>query len=254
MPAQPVITWGVLPEGCLDRVVVCSPHFDDAALGAAYLLLAHPGSTVVTVFGGRPNAYPETTTEWDALGGFQAGDDVVAIRREEDEAAMDALGARPHWLDFVDHQYLAPDERASAKDVAVALEAAIDELRPTAVFLPMGLANPDHVVTHEAGLLLAPQRDDITWFAYEDSGYKHIPGMLAWRVAKLFASDLWPTPMVVPNVADVERKRSAIECYKSQLGPLNRDHALGERIGSAVPEQHWILASPPPGWERMRDM
>jgi LmbE family N-acetylglucosaminyl deacetylase len=167
---------------------------------------------------------------------------------------MDALGARPHWLDFVDHQYLAPDERASAKDIAVALEAAIDELHPTAVFLPMGLANPDHVVTHEAGMLLARQRDDITWFAYEDSGYKHIPGMLAWRVAKLFASDLWPTPMVVPNVPDVDRKRAAIECYKSQLGPLNRDHALDERIGSAVPEQHWILAPPPPGWERMRDM
>jgi LmbE family N-acetylglucosaminyl deacetylase len=254
MPAQPVVTWGVRPRGCLDRVVVCSPHFDDAALGAAYLLLAHPGSTVVTLFGGRPAAYPGTPTEWDALGGFTSGDDVVALRREEDRAAMDALGARPHWLDFVDHQYLAPDERASAKDVAVALEAAIDELHPTAVFLPMGLANPDHVVTHEAGMLLAPPRDDITWFAYEDSGYKHIPGMLAWRIAKLFASDLWPTPMVVPNVPDVDRKRAAIECYKSQLGPLNRDHALAERIGSAVPEQHWLLAPPPPGWERMRDM
>jgi len=44
------ITWGILPDGCLDRVLVCSPHFDDAALGAAYLLCAHPGSTVVTVF------------------------------------------------------------------------------------------------------------------------------------------------------------------------------------------------------------
>ena len=106
----------------------------------------------------------------------------------------------------------------------------------------MGLANPDHVVTHEAGMLLAPHRDDITWFAYEDSGYKHIPGMLAWRIAKLFASDLWPTPMVVPNVPDVDRKRAAIECYKSQLGPLNRDHALAERIG--VPSRNSIGCSP----------
>ena len=118
----------------------------------------------------------------------------------------------------------------------------------------MGLANPDHVDTHDAGVMLAARRDDITWFCYEDSGYKHIPGMLAWHVAKLFASDLWPTPMVVPNDADVDRKRATIECYKSQLGPLNRDHALGARIGSAVPEQHWILAPPPAGWERIRDM
>jgi len=248
------ITWGVLPDGCLDRVVVCSPHFDDAALGAAHLLSAHPGSTVVTVFGGRPARYPDPPTEWDALGGFRAGDDVVALRRQEDRAAMDVLGAAPVWLDFVDHQYLAPDERAEPHEIAVALDAVLEEVRPTAVFLPMGLANPDHVATHDAGVLLAGRRDDLTWFCYEDSGYKHIPGMLAWRIAKLFRSDLWPTPMVVPVMLDNDRKRAAIECYRSQLPPLNRDHALGARIGGSVPEQFWLLAPPPPGWERMREM
>jgi LmbE family N-acetylglucosaminyl deacetylase len=254
MPEETVLTWGVLPEGCLDRIVVCSPHFDDAALGAAYLLLAHPGSTVVTVFGGPPPAYPDPPTEWDAQGGFRTGDDVVALRREEDRAAMSVLGAVPRWLDFVDHQYLAPSDRAGASEVAAALEPVIDAVKPTAVFLPMGLANPDHVVTHEGGALLAARRNDIAWFCYEDSGYKHIPGMLAWRVAKLFRSDLWPTPMAVPALADVDTKRAAIECYKSQLAPLNRDHALAARIGGAVPEQHWALAPPPRGWERMRDM
>jgi LmbE family N-acetylglucosaminyl deacetylase len=254
MPEETVLTWGVLPEGCLDRIVVCSPHFDDAALGAAYLLLAHPGSTVVTVFGGPPPAYPDPPTEWDAQGGFRTGDDVVALRREEDRAAMSVLGAVPRWLDFVDHQYLAPSDRAGASEVAAALEPVIDAVKPTAVFLPMGLANPDHVVTHEGGALLAARRNDIAWFCYEDSGYKHIPGMLAWRVARLFRSDLWPTPMAVPALADVDTKRAAIECYKSQLAPLDRDHALAARIGGAVPEQHWALAPPPRGWERMRDM
>jgi LmbE family N-acetylglucosaminyl deacetylase len=254
MPEETALTWGVPPEGCLDRIMVCSPHFDDAALGAAYLLLAHPGSTVVTVFGGPPPAYPDPPTEWDAQGGFRTGDDVVALRREEDRAAMRVLGAVPHWLDFVDHQYLAPGDRASASEVAAALEPVIDAVKPTAVFLPMGLANPDHVVTHEGGALLAARRNDIAWFCYEDSGYKHIPGMLAWRVAKLFRSDLWPTPMAVPALADVDTKRAAIECYTSQLAPLNRDHALAARIGGAVPEQHWALAPPPRGWERMRDM
>jgi LmbE family N-acetylglucosaminyl deacetylase len=254
MADQTVLSWGVLPDGCLDRIMVCSPHFDDAALGAAYLLLAHPGSIVVTVHGGRPAVYPETPTEWDALGGFRSGDDVVALRREEDRAAMDVLGAIPRWLDFIDHQYLAPDERASANEVGAALELVIDEVKPTAVFLPMGLANPDHVLTHDGGMLLAARRDDIAWFCYEDSGYKHIPGLLAWRVAKLFRSDLWPTPMVVPNTINVETKRAAIECYKSQIAPLNRDHALAARIGSGVPEQHWTLAPPPAGWERLREM
>jgi LmbE family N-acetylglucosaminyl deacetylase len=251
---RPAITWGILPGGCLDRVLLCSPHFDDAALGAAYLLFARPGSTVVTVFGGPPARYPDPPSEWDALGGFRAGDDVVALRREEDRAAMAVLGATPVWLDFVDHQYLAPADRAHPSDIADAIEAVIFDVKPTAVFVPMGLANPDHVATHEAGALLAARRNDITWFCYEDSGYKHIPGMLAWRISKLFASDLWPTPMVVPAELDHIRKRAAIECYVSQLPPLNRDHSLGARIGGNVPEQHWLLAPPPPGWERMRNM
>ena len=248
------ITWGVLPEGCLERVVVCSPHFDDAALGAAYLLCAHPDSAVVTLFGGPPVRYPDPPSEWDALGGFRAGDDVVALRREEDRAAMAVLGARPVWLEFVDHQYLAPDERATPEDIAKTLGATLDELAPTAVFLPMGLANPDHAATHDAGLLVAAERPDLTWFCYEDSGYKHIPGMLAWRIAKLFRGDLWPTPMIVPTDLDNERKRRAIECYVSQLPPLNRDHSLHARIGGSVPEQFWLLAPPPAGWERMREM
>jgi LmbE family N-acetylglucosaminyl deacetylase len=248
------LTWGVLPPDTFDRVVVFSPHFDDAAMGAGHLLLAHPGSTVVTVFGGPPAHYPDPPSDWDALGGFRAGDDVVALRRHEDAAALAVLDARPHWLEFVDHQYLAPDERARPEDIAPALSRVIDGVAPTAVFLPMGLANPDHVATHDAGLLVAATRADLTWFGYEDAGYRHIPGMLAWRVSKLFGSDFWPTPMIVPTVQDHARKRAAIECYRSQLGPLNRDHALEARIDGQVPEQFWMLAPPPPGWERMREL
>src|SRR5213078_209954 len=98
--------WVSVPTSELDRIVVVSPHFDDAVQGAGYLLAGHPGSTVVTVFAGRPPAYPATPTEWDAFGGFKPGDDVVAIRQDEDIAALTVLGAAWHWLDFSDHQYL----------------------------------------------------------------------------------------------------------------------------------------------------
>ena len=98
------LTWGVLPPGTFERVLVFSPHFDDAAMGAGHLLLAHPGAIVCTVFAGRPERYPDEVTEWDALGGFQTGDDVVAARREEDLAALAVLGAQHHWLEFSDHQ------------------------------------------------------------------------------------------------------------------------------------------------------
>ena len=246
-------TWGLLEAGTLERVVVVSPHFDDAVLGAAHLIGAHPGTTVITVLGGRPPAYPAEPTSWDACGGFVAGDDVVALRREEDRAAMAFLGARPVWLEFPDHQYLPPKARPRPAEVAPALTKALAAANPTAVFLPMGLANPDHDLTHEAGLLARaaleadPEVRSPAWFCYEDHGYKHIPGILAWRVAKLFKSGLWPTPAVVPIEPDMARKRAAIELYKSQVPPLQRDHVLDERLDANVPEQYWRLELPPRG-------
>ena len=148
------VTWGVVDPDVLRRIVVVSPHFDDAALGAAHLLSSYPGSTVITVLGGRPPAYPPEPTSWDACGGFRPGDDVVAARREEDRAAMACLEASPVWLEFPDHQYLTKEQRPRPAEVGPALQAAIVDAAPTAVFLPLGLANPDHALTHDAGLLV----------------------------------------------------------------------------------------------------
>lgn len=267
--AHDEVTWGRVDPAELARVVVVSPHFDDAAMGAGQMLLRHadahagpatdgstalPAATVITVLGGRPPVYPDPPTEWDSLGGFRAGDDVVTVRREEDRAAMEVLGAVPVWLDFADHQYLAEADRPSPTDVAPSLEEALAGCAPTAVFAPMGLANPDHVMTHDAAMLVRERRPEWAWFAYEDDGYKHIPGLLAWRVSKLFRSGLWPTPALVPVVADPERKRKAIFCYVSQIPPLERDHALSERLDANVPEQFWRLAPPPRGWEGLTDL
>jgi LmbE family N-acetylglucosaminyl deacetylase len=122
----------------------------------------------------------------------------------------------------------------------------------------LGLANPDHVLTHDAGLLVRAQwngsGDGPAWFGYEDHGYKHIPGILAWRVSKLFRAGLWPTPAVVPIEPDMERKETAIACYQSQVAPLERDHVLSERLAANVPEQYWRLEPPPTGWEGLIDV
>jgi LmbE family N-acetylglucosaminyl deacetylase len=256
------VSWGLVEPGVLERIVVVSPHLDDAVLGAAHVLGSYPGTTVLTVFAGRPPAYPEVPTSWDAQGGFRAGDDVAALRRREDESALAVLGAAPVWLEFPDHQYLPREQRPQARDVASALVVALIAADPSAVFLPMGIANPDHVTTHEAGLLA---RAELTgaqrpssggprgWFCYEDHGYKHIPGLLAWRIAALFRSGLWPTPAIVPVDPDMQSKRRAIERYRSQVPPLEREHALSERLEANVPEQYWRLDAPPPGWERLID-
>ena len=50
--------WGLPIDGELERVVVVSPHLDDAVLGCGRFLAVHPGATVVTVFAGNPPQYP----------------------------------------------------------------------------------------------------------------------------------------------------------------------------------------------------
>ena len=238
----------------LARIVVVSPHFDDAVQGTGYVLAGHPRTTVITVFGGRPPAYPEPPSEWDALGGFRIGDDVVAIRRQEDAAALDVLGADHVWLHFADHQYLTEEERPSPEEVSGAVLVALDAAAPTSVFVPFGLGNPDHDVTHHAARLLMDERPGWAWFCYEDAGYCHIPGLLAWRVSSLFRDGRWPTPAIVPVDPDHDRKRRALECYRSQVPPLRADHRLDERMAAPAPEQYWRIAPPPDGWEALVDV
>jgi LmbE family N-acetylglucosaminyl deacetylase len=247
-------TWGEVDPAALARIVVVSPHFDDAAMGAGHLLASYPDTTVITVLAGPPPAYPDPPSEWDALGGFKAGDDVVAARRLEDLAALEVLTSDHRWLEFPDHQYLAPADRPTAAQVAPVLAETIAALDPTAVFFPMGLGNPDHDMVHDASLLVRAEQLDREWFCYEDHGYKHIPGLLAWRVAKLLRSRPWPTPAIVPHVPDEELKRRAIFCYTSQIPPLENEHALTARLEGHVPEQFWQLAAPPEGWEGLADL
>ena len=117
------------------------------------------------------------------------------------------------------------------------------------VVAPFGLANPDHDCTHEAALLLRERLPGPAWFCYEDTGYKHIPGLLAWRVARLFRSGVWPTPVVMPVAVDPGVKHAALSHYRSQLQALEADWRLSTKQPERDPGQYWRLASPPEGWE-----
>jgi len=249
----PMREWGVPAAGELDRIVVVSPHLDDAVLGCANFMAAHPGATVVTVFAGNPPAYPsDPMRKWDVQSGFAPGDDVMETRRREDEAALAVLDALPVHLEFVEHTY-NPGDRPVAPDVLVdALAPALAALGPTLVLAPFGLANPDHDVTHRACMLARERLDgDVAFWCYEDSGYKHIPGMLAWRVSTLFRRGIWPTPVCPATAVDEARKRAAVACYPTQLLALEDDWAIGAKLAAPAPEQFWRLAPPPQGWERL---
>jgi LmbE family N-acetylglucosaminyl deacetylase len=224
-------------------------------LGTGRLLSRHPGATVVTVFAGNPPAYPDPMRQWDVQCGFAPGDDVMAARRDEDRAALATLDVSPVWLDFVEYSYNPGDEVVPPERIVGALADALAALRPTVVVVPFGLANPDHDATHRACMHV---RDDgrfgaVAWWCYEDTGYKHIPGMLSWRVAGLFRRRVWPTPIAAPTDPTDERKHKALACYPSQLRALEEDWQLSAKLDAPAPEQYWKLAAPPEGWDALID-
>jgi LmbE family N-acetylglucosaminyl deacetylase len=252
-PAPEMRDWGTVAPGELDRIVIVSPHLDDAVLGCSYLMAAHPGTTVITVYAGRPVEYPNPMERWDGICGFEPGDEVHVARRAEDVAALGVLDATPHHLDFVEHSYLARPDWVGADQVVDRLEAELRALAPTAVFAPFGLANPDHDATHDAAMLVRDRYPDPSWFLYEDMGYKHIPGLFAWRIARLFKAGVWPTPAAVPVAVDHERKMKAVGCYPSQLRALEYDWQISVKLAAPSPEQYWRLAPPPEGWGNLAD-
>jgi len=95
---------------------------------------------------------------------------------------------------------------------------------------------------------------DVSWFCYEDGGYTHIPGLLAWRIGKLFRSGLWPTPAAPPVGQDADRRRRAFAHYRSQVAALGADWHVEDLLAAPAPEQLWRLDPPPEGWEPLASM
>ena len=88
----------------LGKIIVISPHLDDAVFACAGLIAGKPGTVVVTIFAGMPSDFAAYTS-WDAASGFDSARQAVACRRDEDRNALEILDAMPLWLDFLDSQY-----------------------------------------------------------------------------------------------------------------------------------------------------
>ena len=247
-------TWGEVAPDALARIVVVSPHFDDAAMGAGHLLGTYEDTTVITVLAGRPPEYPAEPTEWTRSAASWPATTSSPCVAKRTSPPWRCSNQATSWLEFSDHQYLEPKERPTPDEVAPVLAETIAGLDPTAVFFPMGLANPDHVMVHDACLQVLAATRACGGSATRTTGTSICPACWRGASAKLLRSQPWPTPAIVPHVPDEERKRRAIWCYTSQIPPLERDHALSTRMEGRVPEQFWRLAPPPRGWEGLADL
>jgi LmbE family N-acetylglucosaminyl deacetylase len=108
----------------LGRLVVISPHLDDAvlSLGATLAHAVESGATVevLTVFACALGS-SAPTDDWDRKSGFTTEGQAAQQRRIEDKTACSILGVAPRWFDFGAQPY---DRRASMEEVVSAVVAA----------------------------------------------------------------------------------------------------------------------------------
>ncbi|HLX81715.1 MAG TPA: PIG-L family deacetylase [Burkholderiales bacterium] len=201
----------------LGRLLVISPHLDDAVLSCAHLIAKNPGAVVATVFAGTPSD-GSVATSWDKGCGFSSAREAMCARREEDRIALAHLGARPLWLECLDSQYRNGD---GAGDVASMLALVLQKYRPTTVAVPLGLGHEDHHLTHFATLSLLAQLSDVRWLLYEEAVHGRTPWIVENRIA---AFEQESGARLQPLDSSMGRnhllKGRAVQSYKSQLRGL----------------------------------
>jgi len=221
------------------KMLVVSPHLDDAVLSCGELIDQCRDAVVVTVFAGIPPQADEQT-EWDAASGFLTAAQALAWRRDEDRAALALLGARPLWLEFCDSQYRVPPAPGALEQ---ALHNTILALDPENILLPSGLFHSDHLLVHQAMMGLREKHPRKNWFMYEEALYRRIPGLLDGRLADLGAHGIECTPLAFSEGRASGRKRQAVQCYASQLRALQTVRRDGHADAFA-PEHYWRLGTP----------
>lgn len=215
------------------RVLAISPHLDDAALsvGATLADLAAQGAHihVVTLFTGSPTEpLSAVARHFHTNCGLPEDASAVALRIDEDRAAMNELGARAEHYGFLDAVYRkAPDgswlcghNRAMFDDLPLGRDAFLDELSGE-INSVLAAVVPDLVLTCAAvgdhidhrltkvAVLDAVSGTDMQTLLWEDLPYaiKHPPATMP-ALARTTSPEAW------------QRKWRAIACYTTQVRML----------------------------------
>lgn len=220
-----------------DHIVV-APHLDDAALSCGGLIaqLVDAGARVLTLTicaGSPPPAAALSPFAQYLHAAWALGDDPIAERRAEDEAALQILGCDGLHLAELDAPYrvAAYGEgdgwrgNVDPADPLIAATRAIlarlyDQQPGSRLYVPLGVGNHvDHQIVCAAGFKLAERGADVRW--YEDAPYAaKDPHAIGWR-QNAIRTPMTPEIILIDNV--LNRKLDAIAAYRSQLRELFGD-------------------------------
>jgi LmbE family N-acetylglucosaminyl deacetylase len=209
-----------MPDFLQGRIVVVSPHLDDAvlSLGATITAAAHRGAsiTVLTVFCGDPFSQAPSGP-WDLKSGFSTEGEASRARREEDRQACAILGVKPYWLSFGDEQY---DRHGDGDRIAAAVTAAI--AGADTVLIPgWPLLNPDHSWLTSRLLGRRIEIGRLGMYVEQPYTFQSHSSLLgvAEPLQPLFAEPR-PWQRMPSSKRDRQLKRKAAEMYASQLRQL----------------------------------
>ena len=213
----------------MPTALAVSPHLDDAAFscGGTLARLAASGWRVIvaTVFSAsvpEPRGFALACQLDKGLG---PEIDYMALRREEDAAAMRALGAAPRWLPFREAPHRGYESAPAlfagvqlqdgiVEEIAPALGGLLSELRPGLVLAPQCIGgHADHIQVARAFDRTGWTGPTLWWrdfpYVVRDASPRE---PLRDRMAAL------PDREVGLDPAEAEAKRRACLAYASQLG------------------------------------
>jgi len=253
-----------------DRILILSPHLDDAVLSAGGLMdrAVKAGATVVaaTIFTADTNlegGLSPLVEELHAWWGL--GDNPYAVRRSEDIASIESLGAEfihggmtdSIYRRGADGTFLYATRQAvfsapSADDPAwdlmeTLLTHWLEDLRPTIVLCPLAVGRHlDHVVTTET-FRICHHVSDAEIYLYEDIPYSagFFPPNHPDNVPDALKRTNWKISGHAGVDVDFERKFAATLKYESQIAEIfpgldaEKELRAYMRAGSGYQERFW---------------
>lgn len=218
---------------------IVSPHLDDAVFSLGGLIQKETENTkVITVFAGTP---PQPLScFWDRACGFKDSTEAMAVRRDEDRAALKSLGLSDTALihfPYLDEQYrrkIKPkiSDNILKKQITDSIELCVknEATKMVRVLAPIMAVHADHRIVRDAVLDLRQRRIPVEIFLYQDIPYA-FTAYLKKKIPRPFASNLRVLELLKPSGVvctkevfpydepQYKKKIEAMRMYQSQFRP-----------------------------------